>query len=201
MSGMRTTWAAPARSACAATRSASPPGGWPLGRCPTPGGGWVSVFILMCNRVLSAGRLFSASAYNPPEAMWVTGRNGAATLTTNVWPAAWAGTAGRSAAATAVVTVSPRRLRRDIGYLAGIAGAGSSRGDGDPDPHRAGSPVAPQEIRDGNEFERPRGQLDRRRVQLTRRGLLDRATRGQGDGNRRQPAGRDRRAGIDPHVL
>jgi hypothetical protein len=62
MSGIRMYSAAPTRVAWGATSSASPPGGWPLGRWPTLGAGWVSVCSLSGSSMLSAGRLFSARA-------------------------------------------------------------------------------------------------------------------------------------------
>src|SRR5918992_5631417 len=127
MSGSRTISAAPTRSAWGATRSASPPGGWPLGRCCTPGGGWVSVCILIGSSVASAGRLFSASPYRPPDATWVTGRYGAATLTCNVSPAAPAAVAVRGVTAAATSKAAADWARRFIRHLPYGVGVGRER--------------------------------------------------------------------------
>jgi hypothetical protein len=110
MSGIRMYSAAPTRVAWGATRRASPPGGWPLGRWPTPGAGWVMVFSFSGSSIASAGRLFSASAYRPPAPTWLTGRNGVAASTVRVEPAAWAGLA-TIRVAPMVRTVSTADLR------------------------------------------------------------------------------------------
>src|SRR5262245_13077157 len=141
MSGILMNSPAPTRVACGATSSESPPGGWPLGRWPTPGAGWVSELTLIGSSVEAAGLLFSARPYRPPDAACVTGRNGCPALTVRVAPAAWAGAGAASPQASTAATANRTvRLGRDTfvpRFWRGVVELGSSHvGRRNPDPHR-----------------------------------------------------------------
>jgi hypothetical protein len=69
----------------------------------------VRVFILIGSRVESAGLLFSARAYSPPDATWVTGRMAVPALMVRVVPAACAGLGS----APAVMSVRTVRVAAD----------------------------------------------------------------------------------------
>src|SRR5581483_525494 len=125
MSGIRMISLAPTAVADALTTSASPAGvGSPLGSCCPPGAIWTTEF--MCSGYSSefAGTPGWDSAYNPPAARWVTGRNGAAALTVMTGTAAAtegiacaAGAAGAAASdatvAVAANSTNPNRAMAD----------------------------------------------------------------------------------------
>src|SRR5689334_1252671 len=105
---MRTTTLAPALAASGATTRASPPGaGSPFGSCLPPGAICTNVFGCSGSTRLSAGIVAVSSPYRPPEATWVTGRNGWLAFTTSVDGEAAGGRAGAADEGTAVVRAGP----------------------------------------------------------------------------------------------